>query len=110
MKGAALKGGDTRGPAIVPGKSAQSPLLQLVAGPVDGVQMPPKGERLTAAQVATLRGWIDEGAPWPEGVDTVVKDKADHWAFRPVTRPVLPAVQDAVWPRNAIDRFLRGKK
>ena len=31
---------------------------------------------------------------------------AGHWAFTPPTRPTLPAVRDAAWPRNPIDRFL----
>jgi hypothetical protein len=33
--------------------------------------MPPKGKRLSAAQVETLSRWIQEGALWPEGVDSV---------------------------------------
>ena len=27
--------------------------------------MPPAGPALTAAEIATLRAWIDNGAPWP---------------------------------------------
>ena len=34
-------------------------------------QMPPKGPRLNAAEVATLTQWIGEGALWPDGVDKV---------------------------------------
>ena len=30
----------------------------------------------------------------------------DHWAFRPVTRPPLPAIDDPDWPRHAIDHFV----
>lgn len=30
----------------------------------------------------------------------------DHWAFRPLVRPVPPAVVDAAWPLNPIDRFI----
>jgi hypothetical protein len=30
----------------------------------------------------------------------------DHWAFRPVVRPGIPAVSDSRWPSNAIDRFI----
>ncbi|MFM7214109.1 MAG: DUF1549 and DUF1553 domain-containing protein [Verrucomicrobiota bacterium] len=29
-----------------------------------------------------------------------------HWAFQPVRRPPLPAVQDAAWVRNPIDAFV----
>src|SRR5262249_13157171 len=31
---------------------------------------------------------------------------ADHWSFRPIKRPAPPAVKDAAWVRNDIDRFI----
>ena len=55
---AALKGGAS-GPAVVPGKSQASPLLQCLTGGGDIPRMPPKGPGLTAKQVALLRTWID---------------------------------------------------
>ncbi len=30
----------------------------------------------------------------------------DHWAFRAVTRPALPAVRQGEWPRNGLDSFI----
>ncbi|MEW4566639.1 DUF1549 and DUF1553 domain-containing protein [Tautonia sp. JC769] len=33
-------------------------------------------------------------------------DGTDHWSFLPPTRPEIPAVADASWPRNPIDHFL----
>jgi hypothetical protein len=30
----------------------------------------------------------------------------DHWAFRPIVRPAVPAVGDAGWVRNPVDAFL----
>jgi hypothetical protein len=51
--------------AITPGDSAASLLIQKVTGE-RGAIMPASGEPLTAAQIATLRAWIDEGAVWPE--------------------------------------------
>ena len=60
----AVKGGDD-GVVIVPGKSAESLIVQLVAGLDKDRVMPPKGERLTAAQIGILRAWIDQGADWP---------------------------------------------
>ena len=30
----------------------------------------------------------------------------NHWALQPVAAPVPPATRDALWPRNAIDRFV----
>src|SRR5579862_1593365 len=51
--------------AIVPGNSGASLLIQKVSGQ-RGAIMPASGEPLTAAQIAILRTWIDEGAVWPE--------------------------------------------
>jgi mono/diheme cytochrome c family protein len=58
-----LKGGDT-GAAIVPGQSADSLLVALVAGLEPDMVMPRKGSRLTADQIGVLRAWIDQGAVW----------------------------------------------
>jgi mono/diheme cytochrome c family protein len=58
---AALKGGYS-GAVIVPGDSAGSKLINLVAGLDEKVVMPPAGERLTAEQIGILRAWIDQGA------------------------------------------------
>jgi hypothetical protein len=51
--------------AIVPGDNGASLLIQKVTGQ-RGAIMPASGEPLTAAQIATLRAWIDAGADWPE--------------------------------------------
>jgi hypothetical protein len=53
---------------IKPGDSANSKLIQLVAGVLKDAVMPPEGERLSKEQVGLLRAWIDQGANWPEGV------------------------------------------
>ncbi len=60
---ALVKGGDS-GPAFVPGDSSKSLLVRLVSGGDPERVMPPKGGRLAAAQIETLRRWIDAGAPW----------------------------------------------
>jgi hypothetical protein len=83
--------------AIVPGKSAQSELIQRVSSPDEDIRMPPKGkaEPLTPAQVAKLRAWIDQGAKWEE-----------HWAYVKPRRPPLPEVRKRAWVRNGIDHFV----
>jgi mono/diheme cytochrome c family protein len=102
-KADAMKGGDI-GEPIVPGKSADSPLIQYVAGVDKNLTMPPKGERLTAEQIGILRAWIDQGAVWP--VSGAVADAKRHWAFQaPVRRP-MPAVSDPNWVRRPIDAFV----
>ena len=103
----ALKGGDS-GPAIVPGKAADSPLLQRLLSMEKNERMPPAGDRLSADQVAVLRKWIDQGATWP-ATETTDDPKKGHWAFQPVRRPPVPPVADARWPSNAIDHFIRAR-
>ena len=108
----ALSGGYS-GPVMLPGKSGESRLIQLVAGADSKVVMPPVGERLTAAEVGLLRAWIDQGISWPDAVDTAAAEteasKSRHWSFQPVARPRLPRVGNPQWVRNPIDRFVLAK-
>ena len=99
--------GSYAGPVILPGDSARSKLVLMVAGAVDGKVMPPAGEPLTASEVGLLRAWIDQGADWPEpAVVERARPALDHWAFRPVQRPTPPGVAGEAWVRNTIDRFV----
>jgi mono/diheme cytochrome c family protein len=108
QKTAALKGGDF-GTAIVPGKSADSPLIRYVAGIDADVVMPPEGPRLTPAQVGLLRAWIDQGAPWPETASNT-PGETTWWSLRPLQRPQVPEVKEASWlRRNALDAFVQAK-
>lgn len=59
----ALRGGKS-GAVILIGDAEGSRLIQLVSGQDPNCVMPPKGDRLTDAQVATLKQWIAEGAVW----------------------------------------------
>jgi hypothetical protein len=66
---AMLKGGDSGG-ALTPGKPEDSSILTRVLLPADdGDRMPPKkhGDPLSEEEAATLRSWIQAGAPWPAG-------------------------------------------
>ena len=102
VKEDALKGSEN-GPVIVPGKSADSRVVQAVSHLGD-LKMPKKGERLSAEQVGILRAWIDQGAQWP---DTAVakSDGRDHWAFKAPTRASLPKVK-GTWAQSPIDKFI----
>jgi len=104
-KDVALKGGEL-GPAIVPGKSAESLLVKFVAGVDPEKVMPKKGERLSSEQVGLLRAWIDQGASWPDSASVKVEDKRSHWAFKAPVRWPEPAVKDTNWVRNPIDAFV----
>ena len=115
-RAAALKGGHS-GPAIVPGKSADSLALnRILAG-----QMPPPKLLFeyfvrppSNPEVDTLRRWIETGAaPAPPSVATVKEDRpiSDKerawWSFQPPRRPAIPEVRAARNQiRNPIDQFL----
>jgi mono/diheme cytochrome c family protein len=106
---AALKGGDT-GPAIVPGKTAESLLVQAIRYDGD-LQMPPK-KKLTDSQIATLTRWVESGAIWPSDAAAKTRSTSDaarhHWAFQPIQKPPIPDVESES-PRNAIDAFVLRK-
>ncbi len=102
----AVHTGGENGAVIVPGKSGESLLVKMVEHTAGVKAMPPKGPKLSASEVATLRRWIDEGAKIPASEKLVTRPGASHWAFQPVRRPTLPAVKDPAWTRTAIDRFI----
>ncbi|MEK0437150.1 MAG: hypothetical protein RLZZ233_121 [Verrucomicrobiota bacterium] len=84
--------------AIIPGDPAKSELWKrLLSQDPEEVMPPPEVHKpkLTAKQLATLRRWIEEGAPYEP-----------HWAFTAPIRPTLkekgPAAIDAL-----IDRGLK---
>src|SRR5438552_9039749 len=81
------------GAPVVPGKIDQSLLFQRVtqANPKKLMPPPKTGKTLTAAQIDTLKRWIEQGAKW-EG----------HWSFSAPVRPAVPRVKDPAWVRNPI--------
>jgi hypothetical protein len=101
-----LKGGK-RGPAIVPGKSAESLLYRAIAQN-DELKMPPGKAPLPAADLETIREWIDAGAAWPTPT-SAAPESATWWAFRKPHRPEIPAVKDSAWVRTPIDAFILHK-
>jgi mono/diheme cytochrome c family protein len=94
---AAMAGGYA-GPIINPGDSSHSVLFQMITTGKDGKVMPPAGAKLTAAEVETIKKWLDTGANWPD-VEHVaaIRPKSSHWSLQPITR-------DAT--RNSIDSFV----
>jgi ankyrin repeat protein len=70
---ALLKGGNSGSAAVVPGKSAQSVLLDYISGRVEGMEMPPVPKRdkfaaFTKGEVELLQAWIEQGVIWPKDV------------------------------------------
>ncbi|HEX3147709.1 MAG TPA: PSD1 and planctomycete cytochrome C domain-containing protein [Gemmataceae bacterium] len=84
--------------AIVPGKSAESPLLVRVTSKDADEVMPPahsKKPAITPQQAEVLKRWIDEGAKYDQ-----------HWAYVKPVRVAIPDVKNKTWVRNAVDAFI----
>jgi uncharacterized protein DUF1553/uncharacterized protein DUF1549/cytochrome c len=72
FRDAALKGGKSGLPAIVPGKPDESELIARLTTENEDDRMPKKADPLKPEQIALLKRWVAEGARW-EG----------HWAYVP---------------------------
>lgn len=98
-----VRGGKS-GKALLKGQPERSPLWRRIAAG----EMPP-GEPLPASEKATMRRWIEAGAPGvPEKV-AVRPDGDEHWAFQKLAPIALPAVKDASRVRTPIDRFIQAR-
>ena len=86
--------------AVVPGNPDGSELTyRLTTDDADDLMPPPDhGKRLKPDQIALIRQWITEGAPWSR-----------HWSYRPLSQATPPEVQAGTWIRNEIDRFVLAK-
>jgi hypothetical protein len=96
VRDAALQGGGSGEPAIVPGKPDESALVRRISSQDPDELMPPPMENkpLNAQQIATLKQWITEGANY-----------AGHWAFTAPQKKELPK-SAATHP---IDAWVRAK-
>ena len=99
----ALHAGDGHAPNILPGKSAQSPLVHFVAGLAPDMKMPSKGEPLTPEQIGLVRAWIDQGAIWPDSASAGRKDPRDWWSLKAIVKPQAPG------SGNPLDAFIHAK-
>ena len=70
------------------------------------LKMPPGKSGLSAEELASIRAWIDAGAPWDNAGDKV---ESAWWSFRSPARPAIPKPRDATWIRNPIDAFILAK-
>ena len=83
--------------AIVPGRPDQSELVRRLEAVDEDEQMPPPDSHksLSEEEKDMLRRWIAEGAVYK-----------DHWSFLPPVASEAPAVDDAAWSAQDIDRFV----
>ncbi len=89
-----LKGGQL-GPAVVPGSSRDSLLIQRVSG-FSAPSMPMGAEPLTERQIAILRAWVDQGAAGPSA-----DAPARRTAPLALRRPAVPGGAE-----NPVDAFV----
>lgn len=69
--GAALAGGKSDYATIVPGDPDKSELIFRVSADDEEDRMPPKGDGLSQSEVNLLSQWIQEGAKWTSGSDSI---------------------------------------
>jgi hypothetical protein len=108
---ASIQKGGENGPAVLANKSGESLLLARVTDKDAATRMPPESEGtpLTAAEIAALRAWIDQGAVGPTD-EKPEADPRDHWAFRAPVHPATPQVKNSAWVRNPIDAFIAAEQ
>jgi len=106
----AHRGGESGEPAIVPYASEESHLMKLVLSQDADQRMPSEADPLTDPEIALLRNWIDQGAPWPddlagkqERAQLSVKLSISHWSFQPVVKYRPPGVDGT---NGEIDAFI----
>jgi len=107
--------GGKAGPAIVAGKPKSSLMLTAVSYQDNDLKMPPE-EKLSAQQLKDLTHWIEIGAPHPDSgtvsaptgrSDVDIEEGRKHWAFQPVVKPDVPALDARTG--NPIDSFLNAR-
>ena len=111
-----MKKGGKDGPVLVAGDPDKSRLLIAVRYTDPDLQMPPKGEKISDAEVAALAQWVKMGAPDPRKAAgasklTGLTEKAkNHWAYQPVKNPAVPTnVKNPQWARTPVDYFILAK-
>lgn len=104
LRDEAMKPAKSDARAIVPERPSESSLIARITSLDPDEVMPPPSTKnpLTAAQQATLRRWIAQGAEY-----------RPHWAFVPPRQPPVPVIQgDQLTrsaPANPIDHFVRAR-
>jgi hypothetical protein len=101
---AELLAGSENGAVVVPGQADKSLFLELIHSDDDDEWMPPKGPRVTAAEIATLTRWVNEGMAW----DASIRLGESGW--EPPLKPREVSLPPAKNGRDhPIDRLLDAK-
>lgn len=104
---AMLKGGESKRPAVVAKDTAKSYIYEVVNLPKDDdMFMPPKGDPLTAEEIAKLKAWIEEGADFGGWEGNLEGKPADAASAKPVQKDrehdkIYKALSEGVQPPSA---------
>ena len=87
-------------PTVIKSKPEVSSLFQrLITKDEDDLMPPPDSHKtLKPQQIALIKEWIAQGAPWQP-----------HWSLIPPQKVPLPAVKDSAWVKTPVDRFILSK-
>lgn len=103
-----LSGGES-GPAMVLNNSADSLLIQRI----EAGEMPPEDKPMSAAELQTLKAWIQIGAPTlrdePDSLETgpyFTAEELTFWAYQPVLTTPTPLDGDIKQALEPIDAFI----
>lgn len=82
--------------AIQPGNASASEIIARITADDPDVVMPPPetGKQLKPDQIALLRDWVQQGAPYEP-----------YWAYQAPIRHPIPQNQ-STWPQDPVDDFL----
>jgi len=85
---------------VVAGTLGASELIKRITSADPEQLMPPvdSGKKLSARDISILKKWVEQGAKWQ-----------GHWAYIKPVRAIEPAVNEAGFTRNAIDKFVIAK-
>lgn len=110
--------GGSRGDAIDYEQPELSRLLQVIGYGDPNLAMPPSG-KLPEDAHETLRQWVLNGAPWPEGEAGRLADPSRHpqhkremdfdsswWSYQPLATVEIPDLEVEAWGSNAIDALI----
>ena len=110
---AALMEGGESGPAVIAGDPSKSLVLERVLSSDPEKQMPPKGARVSEAQIQLLTEWIQSDssrlastkkAARPPG--KITEEDRKWWAFQPISKPAPPPLAVGGASSNPVDRFI----
>jgi mono/diheme cytochrome c family protein len=80
---------------VVPGNPRASEMIARITSRDPEYRMPLHQQPLRDSEIALLRRWIAQGAPWE-----------NYWAFVPPKPQALPQVRQNAWVRQPMDRFI----